>query len=113
MANVANVNVKTYQSMTPLHGAVKSYQVGNQQEEIIEKLISHGAEIESKTEDGLTALHFCIEGDKIGFAKILLQNGASMKIKTGIGESPLEFALAFNKNDFMKLLIFSDHRINI
>ena len=46
--------------MTPLHGAVKSYQVGNQQEEIIEKLISCGAKIDSKTDDGLTALHFCI-----------------------------------------------------
>ena len=60
MANGANVNVKTYLSMTPLHGAVKSYQLGNQQEEIIEKLISCGAKIDSKTDDGLTALHFCI-----------------------------------------------------
>ena len=109
MANVANVNVKTYQSMTPLHGAVKSYQVGNQQEEIIEKLISRGAEIDSKTDEGLTALHFYIEGDKIGFAQILLQNGASMKIKTRIGKSPLEFAMELNHNIFMKLLIHSDY----
>ena len=109
MANGANVNVKTYQSMTPLHGAIKSYQIGNQQEEIIEKLISRGAEIDSKTDDGLTALHFCIEGDKVGFAKILLQNGASMKIKTRIGKSPLEFAMELNHNIFMKLLIHSDY----
>jgi CubicO group peptidase (beta-lactamase class C family) len=44
-------------------------------------LLSHGAEVNSKTKSGLTALHAAKINGREGAAKVLLEKGANLKIK--------------------------------
>ncbi|MCL5773105.1 MAG: ankyrin repeat domain-containing protein [Firmicutes bacterium] len=111
------INVK-YKSFAPLcQAAYKG------QKEILEILISKGADINAKDNDGHTALYWAsepywtYEGRNESYeaytemAKLLISSGADVNVKDNLGYTPLEEASRWNK-EIVELLISKGADIN-
>ena len=72
-----SVNVKGWKDYTPLIYAC-SFARFNQ--EIIEILLDHGADINAQSEEGETALHFAARNGHVELFKLLEMNGADLNI---------------------------------
>ena len=55
-------------------------------------LISHGANINAKDENGNTALHFAAKQPKPFMAECLISHGANLIAKNNAGDTPLRLA---------------------
>jgi ankyrin repeat protein len=84
----------------PLHLAVKS---NNQ--EMLELLISAGADITIKNKENKTALHIAAGLGFIEIAHILLQNGANVNEDTGYQNTPVFCAFEYQKIEMVDFLI--------
>lgn len=64
----------------------------------MEDLISHNADVNAKTNHGLTPLHYAAMDSEMVFrVKVLVENEAKVNEKTEYGATPLDYALAFGK----------------
>ena len=79
--NGANVNIKWWNGWTLLHCS--------QNEQMIDYLISHGADVNAKDDFGQAPLHFACQGENIKWVKYLLEHGADVNIKDRNGNVPL------------------------
>jgi hypothetical protein len=79
---------------TALHSAVGGSDDTNTA--VIELLLKHKADVNAKTREGETALHFCTyaagQRDNTNIIKLLLDNGANPAIKNGKGKTPADLA---------------------
>ena len=57
--------------------------------ETVGVLLSHGADVDGKDEDGFTALHFAARADASKAVEILLKHGADSDAKNDSGVTPL------------------------
>ena len=74
---------------TPLH--IVTWKGHN---DLVECLLKHGADVNSKNKINWTPLHFAaIEGKKISAVECLLKHGAELNVKTKNGKTPLELAI--------------------
>ncbi|XP_076288512.1 transient receptor potential cation channel subfamily A member 1-like [Lasioglossum baleicum] len=74
-ADVNMLNSSRFGSdLTPLHSAVKTYQV-----EVAKLLINHGANVNVKDSEGRTSIFYAIQYRDTKFTKLLLTNGADIK----------------------------------
>ncbi|EED16178.1 ankyrin repeat-rich membrane-spanning protein, putative [Talaromyces stipitatus ATCC 10500] len=85
--------------LEPLHAAVLAMK-----KEIVELLLKHGANPNSRAGVLGTALHFA-KDDKV--AKLLLAHGADINAKDALGYTPLSNAILKDKPDLVKLLVES------
>jgi ankyrin repeat protein len=84
----------------PLHRVMES---GNIQ--IAELLISNGADVNLKDENGHTALHIAAEGQDVKMIELLVSKGADINAKNGNdGWTPLHLAIEYNKPKSVKIL---------
>ena len=91
----ARLNVKeTTFGMTALHVAASK---GNK--EIVELLLTRGADIEAKEDTGRTALHTAAFRGYMEIVKYLLEKGAKINAQTNDGKTPLDWALLSNKTE--------------
>ncbi len=79
-------------SYTALHRA--SY---NGHTSVVEYLLTHGANVDSRTIDGLTPLHSACRWNKAKVASLLLQNGANINSLSNGGQTPLHAASLNNR----------------
>ena len=71
----------------------------------VQDLIERGADVEAKTNDGHTPLHWASRNNRIEIAKLLLDRGADLEAKDVDGRTPLNYASEFDKIEIAKLLL--------
>jgi hypothetical protein len=102
----ADVNANSEQflgcggSWTCLHSAVK---LGNT--EMIDVLLSHGADTERESSNGFTPLHVAAQQGEIEAGKQLLEHGASVEAKTTVGTTPLLMAAKSGNREFCAMMV--------
>ena len=72
--------------------------------EAVRVLISRGAIINEKNNDGNSALHFAASYGKTEVMKILLSAGADPELKNKAGERALESAEKYKRKEAVKIL---------
>jgi ankyrin repeat protein len=78
-------------------------------------LIAHGADPNSRTVNGSTALHQASKFGRIEIVRLLIEHGANVEVKNDEGETPLDIlvlsgehvASSENREEIIKLL--SEH----
>lgn len=86
---------------TPLHSAAYTGKI-----QIVEFLIMHKADPNSRNECGDTALHEAIRGHDLDVVKLLIENfNVDVNITTRYGETPLCYARDFKCSDIEEYLI--------
>lgn len=96
----ANVNAKIHGNNTPLMSA-SAY--GHP--EVIKLLLDKGADINVTTEpNGMTALMYAVNKDKLESARILIKRGANTYVRTQDGKTPLQLAQTHNNKAMIFLL---------
>lgn len=112
--NPAMVNLRYHRGWTPLHRIVNI--TGNK--EMIEFLITKGADINAKSQSGYTPLHYAVmlvcfqsrdpsikkDIDYQAIIECLLQHGADVNSWKDDGETPLGIAIKYDCNDVIELL---------
>jgi len=71
----------------------------------VQDLIERGADVEAKTNDGHTPLHWASRNNRIEIAKLLLDRGADVKAKDDWGKTPLHRASWNNHIEIAELLL--------
>ena len=79
--------------------------------EVIEILISMGAVVDAKDNDGLTPLGASVKMNSAEIAKILLSKGANPNSKDSTGLTPFDMAILYGKVDIVNVLL--SHGIDI
>ena len=103
--NGANVSTTDKNSKTALHFAVggpfdSSFDLDKAR--VAKILIQHGAQVDARTNELGTPLHYCSKDGYIEVAKVLLENGANVDAKIKGSDTPLYFA---KDGEMAKLLI--------
>jgi hypothetical protein len=95
LAAGTDVNAKTRNAWTPLHGAAEG---GHG--EIVELLIAAGADLEAKNKLGWTPLHHAALRGHKEVAEVLIAKGVDVNAKEdNFGETPLDFAETVYEDD--------------
>lgn len=111
-----NVNARNTSGDTPLIllAADQKYPFPEGGEEIIEPLITKGADLNARNNDGYTALFKAAECDNVNLVKILLSKGADVNVRDNEGSTVLyKAAEAGDLLDVMKLLIAEGAAVNV
>ena len=90
-----------------LHEAVKKGDIKG-----VETLLSEGANVNEKDEDGDTPLHFSALNGHADVSKVLLENGANVNAVSESKWTPLHRAAFYGHIDVMKLLMMNGANVN-
>ncbi|EAY11548.1 ankyrin repeat protein, putative [Trichomonas vaginalis G3] len=101
-----NMNDKDEDKIVAIHYAAKY------SKEIVELLISRGADINIKDKDEKTALHHAVEYGNQETAELLISHGANINEKDKDGNSALYYAAEINSEKIAELLISHGANIN-
>ena len=85
---------------TPLHLVASN---GN--EPILWQLLSHGADVHAKDNDGATALHRAIDAGHDDVARMILDRGCSLDVADVDGETALHIAVRRENNEILAILL--------
>lgn len=100
LANKAEVNaVATKAGLTPLHVAVFQHHNG-----VVELLLSNGAKINAKDNDGQTPLHMAAANGHKDVVELLLANRATVNVANKNGKTPLQYAVHYGRWEVAELL---------
>jgi len=116
IANGANVNAMSFRSYgslvkPPLHEAAS-----RGHKEIAELLITAGADVKAKTDDGNTPLHSAAAKEHENIAELLIAKGADVNAKNNEGITPLHWATGTGWRggyEIAKLLISKGADVNV
>ena len=81
------------------------YAAGSGFPEILDALLQHGATLNHRAQNGLTALHKAAEGGKIKCLNVLLQWRAEINSQSSLGYTAAMCACLEKKDNFLKVLI--------
>ena len=81
--------------------------------ELIQLLISKGADINHKTNSGTTALHFATQKKNTALVKFLVDNGANINLPDADGYTVLHYAVHQKNTALVKFLVGKGADINI
>lgn len=99
----ANVNIENKSGWTPLHSACFSDKKNINMVKLL--LSNEKTEINKRTKDGKTALHYAVEAGRLDVVKLLIENGAKIDIKDKKGYNPLRIAKKLNNIEIEQYLI--------
>jgi ankyrin repeat protein len=112
VSNRANVNAKSKYG-TPLHSQVSCGVNFVVNVEIIDFLISKGADLHTKDDvQGRTPLHMAVCYENIDAIKILVSRGADVNAKDGTDKTPLHWAMYRSNVDVVKCLVSHGADVN-
>lgn len=94
-------------NVTPLHVAAAL-----NRSEFIRVLISFGADIDARTENGFTPLHWAASKDAVDALRALIQAGADPDIATPTGITPLHWAASKNATNAVAYLLTNKGNIH-
>ncbi|KAL9168773.1 hypothetical protein ABFS82_04G036900 [Erythranthe guttata] len=95
----ADITIANSKGMTPLHYAAEQ---GN--EELMEILLSKGADIESNSVNG-TPLQYAASLENLDSVRLLLEHGANPNPVSLLSPSPLFYAIYSPSHEFLELLL--------
>ncbi|KAG5522437.1 hypothetical protein RHGRI_034574 [Rhododendron griersonianum] len=98
--SVSGINSPDEEGWVPLHSVAS---IGNV--EIVEILLSRGADVNLKNDGGRTALHYAASKGWLKIAEILLSHDAKIDLKDKVGCSPLHRAASTGNSELCELLI--------
>lgn len=101
-ANPQLINTRNKLGKTPLHQSLTG---GN--DEIINLLIEHGADVNAQDNTGLTPLHIAAWWSVTTRAKILIDHGANVRATDKFGDTPLHTAAMHGRGKMCLFLINS------
>ncbi len=101
------INMKSEKGQTPLHLAVQ-----NGSQEIVELLISKGADINARDSAGNTPLITALAFRKADIAKFLLLKGADVKIKNAQDEPAIIVAVMHGLDELVELILDRGQDVN-
>ena len=98
---------KKRQRTMSLHEAVREGDL-----KLVENLLSEGANVNEKDEDGETPLHWSAQEGHADVSKVLLENGANVNAVNKVRETSLHCAADYGHIDVMKLLMMNGANVN-
>jgi len=101
------INMKSEKGQTPLHLAAQ-----NGSQEIVDFLISQGADINAKDSEGNTPLITALTLKKTNTAKFLLSKGADVKIKNAQNQPAVILALMNGLNELIAPILDNGQDVN-
>lgn len=101
------INMKSEKGETPLHLAVQ-----NGSQEVVDLLISQGADINARDGEGNTPLITALALRKADTAKFLLSKGADVKIKNAQNEPAVILALMHGLNELVAPILDNGQDVN-
>jgi len=101
------IHEKSDKGQTPLHLAVQ-----NGDQEIVEFLISQGADINARDSEGNTPLLTALAFKKTDTAKFLISEGADVRIKNAQEMAPLILALRYGLSELVEPILDSGQDVN-
>ncbi len=90
---------------TPLCKAISENDV-----ELVNKLISYGADVNGRTRRGVTPLMIAARYDNAEIAKILITKGAKLSLVDELGNSAMDHAKSSNSNKVIEVLKIASKR---
>ena len=72
---------------------------------VVEKLLSHGAQIDSRCQDDVTPLMTACDNNHTSVVKLLTAKGAQVNSADNDGDTPLHYAVLANSLEIVKLLL--------
>lgn len=101
------IHMKSDKGLTPLHLAVQNGKL-----EIVEFLISQGADINAKDSEGNTPLITALAFRKTDTAKFLISKGADVRIRNAQDEPPVILALMHGQSELVEPILDSGQDVN-
>jgi uncharacterized protein len=95
----ANLTSRESMKMPPLGSAMAV-----QRNDIARTLIEHGANVNGKAVNDLTALHTAAARGNLEAAKLLLDHGADINASSTDGKTPLDYAREHNHSEMVEFL---------
>ncbi|MFM2428508.1 MAG: hypothetical protein RL012_392, partial [Bacteroidota bacterium] len=95
-----HINEKDYKGKTAL-----SYAIDQNEIDIANWLVDHGADVEAKNLRGFTLLHQVVQRNHIDMVSLLLERGAETEVKDRQGRTPLHLAVAQSHTAIVELLL--------
>ena len=80
--------------------------------EIVRQQIASGADVNVKTRDGQTPLHWAASFNHAGVAELLIANMADVNAKNKFGSTPLHYAASKGHKEIITLLIMAGANVN-
>lgn len=80
-------------------------------EQIVEILISKGADVNKSDENMWSPLHSCSSSGFLELAKLLIASGADCRAKTSSGCTPLHYAASKGHIDIVRLIVEKDRAV--
>jgi ankyrin repeat domain-containing protein 50 len=80
--------------------------------DVVELLLDHGAQVNSKDRSKLTALHIAVTGEHKDVVSLLLDRSAQIEGKASYGDTPLIRAIQANSEEIIKLLLEHGARVD-
>ncbi len=84
--------------------ALMSY-VNLRREEVVEKLLSGGADVNLQDADGDTALHYASQTGNLNILRMILKKRPDVNAKNSVGGTPLMWTAVFGHQEAMQLLL--------
>ncbi|MGR9101114.1 MAG: ankyrin repeat domain-containing protein [Gammaproteobacteria bacterium] len=126
----ADVNIANDKGLTPLHTAILGYRLlelygqksntikgwhlakeGGDRDDIVKLLLSFGADVDAKTQEGQTPLIYAALFNEITVMEALLAKGATVDAMDISAMSPLNYAAGFGYDEAVRLLL--SHGANV
>lgn len=86
--------------------------IGTSDFDKIRYLIENGADVNTKTENGNTQLHYVAKNNNIDIVKLLIEHGADVNTRNDHEETPLTWACIDNRSEIVKLLVENGADVN-
>ncbi|HUW56813.1 MAG TPA: ankyrin repeat domain-containing protein [Planctomycetota bacterium] len=112
IAKGADVNATDDRLMTPLHWAAFRCCSTRHQMDIIEALLTAGANPNIRDKDGKTLLHPAAALPFPNLMRLLLERGADPDVASRVGETPLHRAVRFGGPEAVALLLSAGAQVN-
>ncbi len=88
-------------TITPLHKAA----TGKNNEALILKLLSQGADVNARDHSGATPLVYALRNQRFELAKVLLENGADVTIQDEFKATAMSYIGSLNDLEILKMMI--------